>query len=229
MVHSDKEIRQYFKNIFGLRIHNMEPYRIALTHRSTPDRDQHFGKFNNERLEYLGDAVLSAIVADYLFHKYPLESEGALTQMRSKLVNRSRLNKLAIKLGLHDMIRTGSNIQGGSIDGNALEAVIGAIYLDHGYKKTYRIFIQHIFLTHLDMESIKEEEGDFKSRMFIWAQKNKKKIQFHNSPIDDPKNHGFHSQILIGGEVLAESDGLSIKQAEQLASEKAWHQLNPEA
>ncbi|MBO4489198.1 MAG: ribonuclease III [Bacteroidales bacterium] len=227
MNQSDKEIRHYFKNIFGLRIHNLEPYRIALTHRSSSEKDQHFGKFNNERLEYLGDAVLDAIIADYLFHKYPLETEGELTQLRSKLVNRARLNKLAGKLGLHDMIRTGSNIPGGSIDGNALEAVIGAIYLDHGYKKTYKILIQHIFLTHLDIESIKEEEGDFKSRMFIWGQRKKKKIQFVNRRTDN-QQHSFHSQILVGDEVVAESDGLSIKQAEQLASEKAWHLLNPE-
>jgi ribonuclease-3 len=229
MEHSDKEIRRYFKNIFGLRIHNLEPYRIALTHRSLVEKSQHFGKFNNERLEYLGDAVLDAVIADYLFHKYPLETEGQLTQLRSKLVNRARLNKLAGKLGLHDMIRTGSNIQGGSIDGNAFEAVIGAIYLDHGYKKTYKILIKKIFLTHLDIESIKEEEGDFKSRMFIWAQRNKKKIKFVNQRSITDQKHSFHSQILVDEEVVAESDGLSIKQAEQLASEKAWHLLNPEA
>ncbi|MBO7646992.1 MAG: ribonuclease III [Bacteroidales bacterium] len=228
MEHSEKEIRHYFKNIFGLRIHNLEPYRIALTHRSLVEKDHHFGKFNNERLEYLGDAILDAIIADYLFHKYPLETEGQLTQLRSKLVNRARLNKLAGKLGLHDMIRTGSHIQGGSIDGNALEAVIGAIYLDHGYKKTYKVLIKQIFLTHLDIESIKEEEGDFKSRMFIWAQRNRKKIRFVNKRSDSNQEHSFHSQILIGEEVVAESDGLSIKQAEQLASEKAWHLLNPE-
>ncbi|MBR4135739.1 MAG: ribonuclease III [Bacteroidales bacterium] len=228
MNHSDKEIRCYFKNIFGVRIHNIEPYKIALTHRSSASNDKQFRKFNNERLEYLGDTVLSTVIADYLFHKYPLAKEGELTQLRSKLVNRARLNKLAIKLGLHEMIRTGANISGGSIDGNALEAVIGAIYLDHGFKKTYKILIQHIFLTHLDIESIKEEENDYKSQMFIWAQKHKKKIRFQNDTANDSQKHNFHSQIFIGEEMIAESDGLSIKQAEQLASEKAWHLLNPE-
>ncbi|MCR4965085.1 MAG: ribonuclease III [Bacteroidales bacterium] len=229
MDHTDKEIRRYFRNIFGLRIHNIEPYKIALTHRSLSSNDKQFGKYNNERLEYLGDAVLSSVIADYLFHKYPLETEGQLTQLRSKLVNRSQLNKLAIKLGLHEMIRTAANIPGGSIDGNALEAVIGAIYLDHGFKKTFKILIKNIFLVHLDIESIKEEEGDFKSQMFIWAQRNKKRIRFHNEPNKDNQKHNFHSQIFIDDELVAESDGLSIKQAEQLASEKAWHQMNPDA
>ena len=123
------------------------------------------GKFNNERLEYLGDAVLDTIIADYLFHKYPIETEGALTQLRSKLVNRQRLNKLASKLGLHEMIRTQGNIQGGSIDGNAFEAVIGAIYIDQGFNKTYKKIIHHVILTHLDIEAIKNEVQDFKSKI----------------------------------------------------------------
>lgn len=229
MAQTDQDIRRYFKNIFGIRIRNVEPYRIALTHRSITQKDQHFGKFNNERLEYLGDAVLSTVIADYLFHKYPLETEGQLTQLRSKLVSRSRLNKLAAKIGLHDMIATGSNVQGGSIDGNALEAVVGAIFLDLGFKKTYKTLIQKIFLTHLDIESIKEEEVDFKSRMFIWAQRKHKNIRFHNQPTEDGTGHGFHSRIMIGEEMVAESDGTSIKQAEQLASEKAWHLLNPQS
>ncbi len=224
MEYTDRELKRYFKNIFGIRIHNIEPYRIALTHRSLPDSKKAIGKFNNERLEYLGDAVLDTIIADYLFHKYPIETEGALTQLRSKLVNRQRLNKLASKLGLHEMIRTQGNIQGGSIDGNAFEAVIGAIYIDQGFNKTYKKIIHHVILTHLDIEAIKNEVQDFKSKIYIWAQQHKKKISFHNELAEN--GHLFHCQLFIDNMLTAESDGSSIKQAEQLASEKAWGNLH---
>ena len=157
--HSDKEIRRYFKNIFGFRPRHIDPYKIALIHRSVSDKNVVCGKLNNERLEYLGDAILGSIMADFLYHKYPLEAEGVLTRMRSKLVNRARLNNLAKKLGLNDMVRIDGHIAAGSANGNAFEAVVGAIYLDQGYEKTYKIIINNIFLTHLDMDIVYDEEN----------------------------------------------------------------------
>ncbi len=221
MERSNKEIRSFFYNVFGLRIRKMEVYRTALIHRSNPDKNAICGKLNNERLEYLGDAVLSAIVADFLFHKYPLESEGVLTRMRSKMVNRNMLNALARKLGLHDMIKMDPHNAGNCVDGNAFEAVVGAVYLDKGYKKTYDVFINRVFLTHLDMDTVYEEDDDYKSRILIWAQKNKHVVHFESSIAHDEHDRLYRSVVTLDGSVISEGLGFSVKKSEQAAAEKA--------
>ncbi|MCQ2284155.1 MAG: putative dsRNA-binding protein [Bacteroidales bacterium] len=221
MNHTDKEIRQYFKNIFGFKPRHLDPYKIALIHRSVSDNDATFGKINNERLEYLGDAILGSVVADFLYHKYPLEAEGVLTRMRSKLVNRARLNTLAKKLGLDDMVRMDGHITQGCANGNAFEAVVGAIYLDQGYQKTYKIIIHNIFLTHLDMQTVYEEDNDFKSRILIWAQKNKRKVTFAHESVTNGKEHLYKSIVSIDNETVSDGLGFSVKKAEQAAAEKA--------
>lgn len=217
----DNDLKAYFRNIFGVRISHLEPYRIALTHKSASTEDAHFGRINNERLEYLGDAVLGAITADFLYHKYPLESEGILTRMRSKLVNRSRLNDLGRKLGLHDVMKIDNHVVSGAANGNAFEAVVGALYLDKGYAKAYDIIINHIFLTHVDIDAVFEEDKDFKSRILIWAQKNKHKVTFENSALEEEHGHVYKSILLMDKMILSEGLGLSIKKAEQAAAEKA--------
>ena len=178
MTLTDRQIRTYFKNIFGFRIRHVDLFRTALMHRSVSGLSSIGSRENNERLEYLGDAVLGAIIADFLCHKYPTESEGVLTQMRSKLVNRQRLGSLAMKLGLHDMVDKAGNVNSKNIPGNAFEAVVGAIYRDQGYKRTSHILIDHIFLVHIDIDEVFEEDKDFKSNLLIWAQRNKHKVTF---------------------------------------------------
>ena len=138
---TDKQIRSYFKNIFGFRVRHIGLFRKALLHKSATEVSAFGGKENNERLEFLGDAVLGLIVADFLCHKYPSEPEGVLTQMRSKLVNRQRLSDLALKLGLHDITTMSGNIVSKTVPGNTFEAVVGAIYRDQGYKKTAHIIL----------------------------------------------------------------------------------------
>ncbi len=221
MERTGKEIRAFFRNVFGLRVRNLEIYKVALIHRSSSSNNVVCGKLNNERLEYLGDAVLSAIVADFLFHKYPLESEGVLTRMRSKLVNRNMLNSLARKLGLHDMIKMDPHNAGNSVDGNAFEAVVGAIYLDKGYEKTYDVIINHVFLTHLDMETVYEEDDDYKSRILIWAQKNRRKVQFENEIAKNERERLYRSIVILDGSQISEGLGFSVKISEQAAAEKA--------
>lgn len=221
MERTGKEIRAFFRNVFGLRVRNLEIYKVALIHRSSSSNNVVCGKLNNERLEYLGDAVLSAIVADFLFHKYPLESEGVLTRMRSKLVNRNMLNSLARKLGLHDMIQMDPHNAGNSVDGNAFEAVVGAIYLDKGYEKTYDVIINHVFLTHLDMETVYEEDDDYKSRILIWAQKNRRKVQFENVIAKNERERLYRSIVILDGSQISEGLGFSVKMSEQAAAEKA--------
>lgn len=222
MNHTDKEIKRYFRNIFGVRIRHLDPYKIALTHKSVSSNSA-FGRINNERLEYLGDAILGAVMADFLYHKYPMEAEGVLTRMRSKLVNRNRLNSLGRKLGLHDMMSIDGHINGGAANGNAFEAVVGAIYLDQGFKKTYNIIVNKIFLTHLDMETVYEEDDDYKSRILIWAQRNKRRLEFVTNPVDNSKESNYKAVVMLDGQPLAEGLGLSIKKAEQAASEKSLH------
>lgn len=221
MEHTAKEIKAYFRNVFGFRLNNVEVYRTALTHSSMADNNVVVGKINNERLEYLGDAVLDLIMADFLFHKYPIESEGVLTRMRSKLVNRARLNSMARKLGLHEMMRVDGHLTGGAVDGNAFEAVVGAIYLDQGYKKTYNIIINNVFLTHLDMNVVYEEDDDYKSRFLIWAQRNKHKVNFKCSPVKDGRDRMYQTIIQLDGNKVSEGLGNSVKQSEQAAAEKA--------
>lgn len=227
MNHTDKEIKRYFRNIFGVRIRHLDPYKIALTHKSVSSNSA-FGRVNNERLEYLGDAILGAVMADFLYHKYPMEAEGVLTRMRSKLVNRNRLNSLGRKLGLHDMMSIDGHINGGAANGNAFEAVVGAIYLDQGFKKTYNIIVNKIFLTHLDMETVYEEDDDYKSRILIWAQRNKHKLEFVTTSVDDSKESNYKAVVVLDGQPLSEGLGLSIKKAEQAASEKALQLVNEE-
>ncbi len=223
MEHSDKEIRTYFRNVFGFRIKHPDVYRTALTHRSAANVDAFCGRLNNERLEYLGDAVLGAVVADFLFHKYPLEDEGSLTRMRSKLVCRNRLNALACKIGLHDMIRIHAHAAAVYADGNAFEAVVGAIYVDQGFKKTYNILINNIILVHLDIDAIHEVDDDFKSRIMIWAQKTKHNVHFTSELVK--KERQYRSCLAINGELYAEGMGISVKKAEQAAAEKALNKM----
>ncbi len=220
MASPDQELKRYFRNIFGLRIRHIDLYKIALTHKSV-SMNTAFGRINNERLEYLGDAILGAITADFLFHKYPTEAEGILTRMRSKLVNRNRLNNLAHKLGLDKMMIIDSHINGGAANGNAFEAVVGAVYLDQGYKKTYNIFVNHIFLTHLDMNVVYEEDDDYKSQILIWAQRHKHKLSFEQDHKRTEKEHLYHVKVLLNGELVSEGLGISVKKAEQAAAEKA--------
>ena len=221
MNRTDKEIRCYFKNIFGFHIRHLDPYRIALTHKSASVRDSVCGKLNNERLEYLGDAILGSVVADFLYHKYPLEAEGVLTRMRSKLVNRARLNTLSRKLGLHDLLNTCGCDNSVSADGNAFEAVVGAIYLDQGFRKTYKIIVNNIFCTHLDIDQIFREDDDYKSRILIWAQHNRHKIQFETVSQGGDRNAPYRVVLKMDGQACSEGLGRSVKMAEQAASEKA--------
>lgn len=222
---TDRQIRTYFKNIFGFRVRHVDLYRTALMHRSVSGLSQVGHRENNERLEFLGDAVLGAIIADFLCHKFPTVTEGSLTQMRSKLVNRKSLGDLAMKLGLHDMVETAGNINSKNIPGNTFEAVVGAIYRDQGYKRTARILLDHIFLVHLDMDSVLGEDKDFKSRLLIWAQHHHRKVTFTHAPEPDAHCELFRAFVSMDGNPLSEAVGNSVKGAEQRAAELALAEL----
>jgi len=188
-------------------------------------------KNSNERLEYLGDAVLSSVVADYLFRKYPLKDEGFLTEMRSKLVSRPHLNKLSQKLGLDKLIHfeqdSGSMYK--SINGDAFEALIGAIYLDKGYKFVTKVIINRIIKCHVDIDTLEKTELNYKSVLLELAQKEKKTVDFK---VVDQSGRGFHKQYAVevsyDRQIIAKGYGFSIKEAEQNGAENACSFLNPQ-
>jgi ribonuclease-3 len=185
---------------------------------------------SNERLEYLGDAVLSSIIADYLFKKFPYKDEGFLTEMRARIVSRSQLNRLSKKLGLDKLIQSGLSLnQGKSLHGNAFEAFVGALYLDKGYKYARKIVIKRVIDIHLDIEKIENEDHNYKSQLIEWSQKQKKPLEFR---LAEEIGNGFSKQYLvevkINEKVYSTGRDYSIKGAEQLAAEKALEIIDEE-
>lgn len=183
---------------------------------------------HNERLEYLGDAILSTIVAEYLFKKYPKKDEGFLTKMRSKIVKRKTLNALAHEMGL-DMILS-SYSQGRmskSMMGNAFEALIGAIYLEKGFADTKAYVINEILLKHLDIHNLEETDDNFKSQLLEWGQKNNISIDYRLlSKYKQDKRDRFKVAVVINGDEVASADDFNKKSAEQHASALALQKLN---
>jgi len=228
----DEAFYSFFKNILGFTPRKTNVYQIAFIHRSKSVDIGHGHRVNNERLEYLGDAVLSAVVAEFLYKKYPYQGEGFLTEMRSKIVSRSSLNKLAHKIGLSDLIRYNKEQQGifKSIEGDAFEALVGAIYLEKGYRFTRKVLIQRIISTHLDIDAISHQDWNFKSKLIDWGQKERHKISFETvRTTNDRQKNGarkeYEVRTLVDGEAGETAIEYSIKAAEQLAAEKTYKKL----
>ncbi len=222
---SDKKLYQAIKNIFGYYPGNIHIYKLALRHRSATTKKVNGVRLNNERLEYLGDAILSAVIADYLFKSFPYENEGFLTEMRSKIVSRISLNKLSLKLGLQHLIRAGSDpsSKAKSAGGDAFEALVGALYLDKGYRCTRKIIISRIVGVHFDIEQLIVSEISYKSKLNEWAQKEKRNVVFKvEEEIGEKHKKLYVVAIEIDGEIISRSQDFSIKGAENLAAEKAW-------
>jgi ribonuclease-3 len=224
----DKELVDFLKNILGCKPKNILLYKTALIHKSRSHVDTKGNKINNERLEYLGDTVLSTIIGDFLFKKYPHQGEGFLTEMRSKIVSRATLNKLAQKIGLSKLIEYSkdSGSQYISMNGDAFEAISGALYLDKGYDKTYKILIKRVFSVYLDIDSMENTEWNYKSKIIDWGQKNKRPVSFQViDTIDTPYRKQYKVQVMIDDEAQEIGIDFSIKSAEQLASEKTYKKL----
>ncbi len=227
----EKKLYHAIKNIFGFYPGNIFLYKLAFLHRSAGSFSISGVKVNNERLEFLGDAILDAITADYLFKTFPTKDEGFLTEMRSKIVSRAQLNKLSSKLGLDRYIQLepGTTNVFRSSQGDALEAIIGAMYLDKGYTFTKNIMLERIIKHFFNINELVNLESNFKSRMIEWAQKEKKQISF---TVVDEVGSGYKKlyvvDLLIDGEVLSQGQDYSIKGAEQNAAEKIWGKLSPQ-
>jgi len=225
---ADKNLSQAIKNIFGFVPGNIFLYQLAFRHKSAANATANGHKLSNERLEYLGDAVLSAVVADYLFKKFPYKNEGFLTEMRSKIVSRASLNKLSQKMGIDKLVNLNGDARSifKSANGDAFEALIGAIYLDKGFNFTRNVIVKRIIEWHLDVDHLQNSDFNFKSKLLEWGQKEKQTVEF---VVAAEQGEGFRRQYLIhirlNGEVVAEARDYSIKGAEQLAAEKTWLSL----
>ncbi|MEN9684759.1 MAG: hypothetical protein RLZZ28_545 [Bacteroidota bacterium] len=221
----ESSFEKQLKNVLGIHTGNEALYRTALSHRSvkeTPDE-------NNERLEYLGDAVLSAVIADYLFKRYPLKGEGFLTEMRSKMVNRQQLNDIALKMGLRKLTfynKFDNALKGSQIFGNTLEALVGAVYLDKGYLKTHNWVLKQIVIPHMFVDDLELIDINLKNKLIGWANKNGKTLTFE---LSDEKMEGsrrlFTINAMLDGELLAKGKGYNKKDASQVAAQVAVEKL----
>jgi ribonuclease-3 len=208
---------------------NIEIYKTAFYHKSSlNERDEMLQ--SNERLEYLGDAILSTIVADYLFRKYPNADEGFLTKMRSKIVKRKTLNDIADKMELDVLLLEYNNTRiSSTMLGNALEALIGAIYLDRGFERTKDFIIERILQAYLNLHKLERVDDNFKSRLLEWCQKNGKEISYRVLDKYKVQNRDrFKVVVVVDGEDIATGDAFNKKSAEQTASKKAILLLNGE-
>jgi ribonuclease-3 len=222
----NKSLAKRLREIIGFTPSNLYLYEMAFHHKSSGDNNGKF-KFNNERLEYLGDAVLSMVVGDYLFKKYPFKDEGFLTKMRSKIVKRKTLNDVSQKMGLDKIL---SDYAVGSIShsmaGNALEALVGAIYQDVGYEKSRNFIIKNILRNFIDMEDLENNDDNYKSQLLEWAQKMGKNVSFFMNEKDKMNGRDYYKIILsIDNKKICESEAYNKKSAEQKAAYIALKQL----
>lgn len=229
--------RSYFrrlKNLLGFVPGNLYLYRMAFRHKSASVVIKNNGngaKNSNERMEFLGDAVLGSVIASLLFKQYPFKDEGFLTELRSKIVSRSNLNQLARKMGLDEFIEFDSRVMSyngkqSSIMGDAFEALIGAIYLDKGYRFTQNFILNRIVDPLVDVQTLAKTEMNFKSRLIEWCQQSNKEIEFRVIKNEEGEsNKLFTVEALVNGEVKGIGREYSKKNAEKLAAEKACESL----
>lgn len=213
--------KKQLKNVLGFGPGNLSLYKAALTHRSVRENADE----NNERLEYLGDAVLSAMVADYLFKRYPYREEGFLTEMRSKMVNRQQLNEIALRMGIKKITlynKSDGSLKASQIFGNTLEALVGAIYLDRGYKKTSKWVAERIIMPHMFIDELEILEINHKNKLYGWANKNGKVLEFET--LEERIENGrrlFTIAAVVDGTVIAEGKAYNKKDASQIAAQSA--------
>ena len=211
--------------LIGYRTSNILLFKTALNHRSVKDNPTE----NNERLEFLGDAIIGSVVAEYLFKKYPYKGEGFLTEMRSKMVNRAQLNNIAVQMGLRKMTRF-NKMDGGlrtsQIFGNTLEALVGAIYLDKKYDFTKKWIVEKMIQPYLFMDDLEQIDINIKNKIIGWALKQGKQVDFVLAGEQlEGRRRLFTINVVLDGEIIASQKGFTKKDASQLAAQKAIETL----
>lgn len=224
---TDKALTAQLEHLLGYRPQHLPYYQLAFTHRSNGEEAIN----NNERLEYLGDAILGAVIAEYLFKKYPYEQEGFMTEMRSRMVRRESLNAVALRMGINKLIAYNQADRGlarSHIFGNALEALVGAVYLDVGYNRTRTFVLKMIVKAYMDMDLIEATDKNFKNKLLTWTQKRGKKVAYEvigEKPEGAGARKVFTIALLIDGVEVARGTGYNKKEASQDASAKAIERL----
>jgi len=213
-------------DVLGFVPGNINIYKLAFSHKSSQNEKSVLSQ-NNERLEYLGDAVLGTIVAEYLFKKYPDSNEGFLTKMRSKIVKRKTLNRIGDKMELDGVLQEFNNTRlSRSMLGNAVEALVGAIYLDAGYAFTQKYIVENILRRYLDIHELENYDDNYKSQLLEWCQKHGKTISYKLiSRYKFEKRDRFKVGVFVNNQRIATADDFNKKSAEQAASEKAMIEL----
>ena len=229
----DRESYFCFYKILGFFPRNIRFYQQALLHKSTSVRSEKGRPLNNERLEFLGDAILDAIVGDIVYKHFEGRREGFLTNTRSKIVQRETLNKLAVEIGLDKLVKysTRSSSHNSYMYGNAFEAFIGAIYLDQGYERCKRFMEEKIFKNYIDLDKMSRKEVNFKSKLIEWSQKSKVEVSFEliEQFLDEDYNHMFHTEIRIEGISAGKGTGYSKKEDQQNAAQAALKKIKNDA
>ncbi len=225
-----KEFYSYIRNLTGHSPIKFKLYDIAFIHKSASYVDKMGNVVNNERLEYLGDAVLGTIVAEYLYNRFPFKDEGFLTQLRSRVVNRSFLTQLTFKMKLNRYVISNANSvsESSHLYGDLLEAFIGAIYLDCGYAVTKQFVIKKIFNQHVDIQAMERTDNNFKSQLIEWGQKMKQEVEFKtvNNPDSGSEKMPFLTEVCIDGKMMGKGEGFSKKEAQQNAAQQALEKLS---
>lgn len=227
----NKEPYKSLHKILNFYPYNITLYSQALVHKSSSIKMKNGRWINNERLEFLGDAILDAIVADIVFKEFEFKKEGFLTNMRSHIVQRETLNRLALELGLDKMVKTSTpkaQISNTHVYGNALEALIGAIYLDQGYRVAKKFVRERLISKHINIESVAENNQNCKSRLIEWGQKNKIEVEFIlvDSSVDENNVTSFTTEILINSSAYGKGKGVSKKESHQQAAAQAIEKIN---
>ncbi len=225
----DKELYVFIHRVTGFYPRDIRPYQLAMVHRSKPVKMPDGRWANNERLEFLGDAVLDLVVADFLYATYPEHHEGFLTSTRAKIVQRESLNRIGNTLHLDSHVRAmmHSSSHNSYLCGNALEALVGAVYLDQGYNRCRKFIINRLIKKNFDLNDLVKTEQNFKSRLIEWTQKYRVTIEFElvDTYTDADKNPVFRTAIILGGIYASDAVGYSKKESHQSASKKALDRL----
>ncbi len=225
---SDKQLASYIRSVTGITPSNLKLYKQVFQHRSKFIEP----KENNERLELLGDAILDAIVCEFLFKKYPYKEEGFMTELRSKIVNRKSLNEVGTKLGLVEKLsfnRRSMNDVSKDLAGNTFEALVGAVYLDTGFDATKKFILRRVLKNLIDVETLEQTNTDYKSQIFHYIQREGKSIDFKVAE-EKSKNRRayFVIELEISGKIISRGEGFNKKIAEQNAAMNALKILGVE-
>ena len=225
----DRESYFCFYRILGFFPRDIKVYQQALLHKSISMRSEKGRPINNERLEFLGDAILDAIVGDIVYRHFEGRREGFLTNTRSKIVQRETLNKLAVEIGLDKLVKysTRSSSHNSYMYGNAFEAFIGAIYLDQGYDRCKQFMEEKIFKNYIDLDKMSRKEVNFKSKLIEWSQKNKMEVSFEliEQSLDKENNPVFQTEVRIEGIPAGTGTGYSKKESQQNAAQMALKKI----